>query len=191
MSTKIAPEIVLGVTGSIAAYKAAELVRLMVKGGWGVSVIMTRGATRFVGALTFQTLSRRSVTVDMFEEPEEWVPGHISMAERAAVMVVAPCTANVIAKLAHGLADDMLTATALACPAPLIVAPAMNCHMWDHPATQANLAILRKRGVTIVNVGTGDLACGYEGQGRMAEPAQIMMAIASLLKKPARAHRND
>ena len=182
MSTKNAPEIVLGVTGSIAAYKSAELVRLMVKAGWGVSVIMTEGATRFVGALTFQTLSRRPVTVDMFSDPEEWVPGHISMADRASVMVVAPCTANVMAKLTHGLADDMLTATALACPAPLLVAPAMNCHMWEHAATQANMATLQKRGVIFVAGSSGDLACGYEGQGRMAEPALIVQAIEGLLK---------
>ena len=185
MSTRNAPEIVLGITGSIAAYKAAELVRLMVKAGWGVSVIMTRGATRFVGALTFQTLSRRPVTVDLFEEPEAWVPGHVSLADRAAVLVVAPCTANVIAKLAHGLADDMLTATALACPAPLIVAPAMNCHMWEHPATRTNIATLQQRGATFVNGEAGELACGYEGQGRMAEPAQIMEAIAGVLKMQA------
>jgi phosphopantothenoylcysteine decarboxylase/phosphopantothenate--cysteine ligase len=181
MSTRNAPEIVLGVAGSIAAYKAAELARLMVKAGWGVSVVMTKDATRFVGELTFQTLSRRPVTVDMFTAPEEWIPGHISMADRASVLVIAPCTANVIAKLAHGLADDMLTATALACPAPLIVAPAMNCHMWDHPATQANVALLRKRGVVIADVGTGNLACGYEGQGRMAEPARIVELIAGVL----------
>ena len=186
MSTRKATEITLGVTGSIAAYKAAELVRLMIKAGWGVSVIMTRGATRFVGALTFQTLSRRPVIVDMFEEPEDWIPGHISLADRASVMVVAPCTANVIAKLAHGLADDMLTATALACPAPLIVAPAMNCHMWEHPATQTNVTTLRKRGITIVDVGVGDLACGYEGRGRMAEPARIVAKIESILRKNRR-----
>jgi phosphopantothenoylcysteine decarboxylase/phosphopantothenate--cysteine ligase len=181
MTTGKMPEVVLGVTGSIAAYKAAELVRLLVQAQLGVSVVMTRGATQFVSKLTFQTLSRRPVAVEMFEEPEEWVPGHISLAERAAVMVVAPCTANVIAKLAHGLADDMLTATALACPAPLLVAPAMNVRMWDHPATQANVATLRARGATILEVGTGDLACGYEGRGRMAEPAAIRDAILVIL----------
>jgi len=183
MSTRNAPEIVLGVTGSIAAYKAAELVRLMIKAGWGVSVVMTRDATRFVGALTFQTLSRRPVVVDMFEEPEDWIPGHISLADRASAMVVAPCTANVIAKLAHGMADDMLTATALACPAPLLVAPAMNCHMWDHVATRTNVATLQKRGVTIMDVGAGDLACGYEGQGRMPEPVRILETIKVLLRR--------
>lgn len=190
MSAQSKIEVVLGVTGSIAAYKAAELVRLMITCGWGVSVIMTRGATRFVGPLTFQTLSQRPVTVDMFEEPEEWIPGHISIADRAAAMVVAPCTANVIAKLAHGLADDMLTATALACQAPLLVAPAMNVHMWDHVATQANVAVLKQRGVTLLDVGAGELACGYEGRGRMAEPAQIMNALKKMLPQAAEGVRS-
>lgn len=183
MRTKTDPEIVLGVTGSIAAYKAAELVRLMVKAGWAVTVVMTKGATRFVGPLTFRTLSRRPAVVDMFEEPEEWIPGHIAVSDRAAVMVVAPCTANVIAKLAHGVGDDVLTATALACRAPLVVAPAMNVHMWEHPATRANVATLQQRGATLVDVGTGDLACGYDGQGRMAEPARIMEVVADILRR--------
>jgi phosphopantothenoylcysteine decarboxylase/phosphopantothenate--cysteine ligase len=183
MSARTAPEIVLGVTGSIAAYKAAELVRLLFKAGWGVTVVMTADATKFVGPLTFQTLSRRPVTVDMFAQPEEWIPGHISLADRASALVVAPCTANVIAKLALGLADDALSATALACPAPLVVAPAMNVHMWDHPATQANVATLRKRGATVLDVGVGDLACGYEARGRMAEPAAIMKTLTGLLAR--------
>jgi len=182
MSQKTTPEIVLGVTGSIAAYKAAELVRLMIKAGWGVSVIMTQDATRFVAPLTFRTLSQRPVSVDMFADPEAWVPGHISLADHATVLVVAPCTANVIAKLAQGLADDMLSATALASSAPLIVAPAMNSHMWAHPATRANVQTLKQRGASFVDVGTGDLACGYEGQGRMAEPIQIMDVIGQVLK---------
>jgi phosphopantothenoylcysteine synthetase/decarboxylase len=177
------PEIVLGVTGSIAAYKAAELVRLMIKNGWNVTVIMTKGATQFVGPITFQTLSRRPVIVDMFAEPEAWTPEHISVADRADVMVIAPCTANVIAKLAHGMADDMLSAVALANTAPLIVAPAMNVNMWDHPATQANVATLKSRGVTLVDVGVGDLACGYEGRGRMAEHGQILTCVSEALKQ--------
>ena len=190
MKAKKTPEIVLGVTGSIAAYKAAELVRLMVKEGWGVSVILTHDATRFVGELTFRTLSRRPVTVDMFDAPDEWIPGHISVAEQASVMVVAPCTANVLAKLAQGLADDMLSATALACPAPLIIAPAMNTRMWEHPATQANVAALRKRGATLVDVGVGDLACGIEGRGRMAEPAEILRVVRQTLRKAGRSDAN-
>jgi phosphopantothenoylcysteine decarboxylase / phosphopantothenate---cysteine ligase len=181
MQKKTPPEIVLGVSGSIAAYKAAELVRLMVRAGWGVQVVMTAAAARFVTPLTFRTLSRRPVVLDAFEDPEEWVPGHISLAERAAVFVVAPCTANVLAKLAHGLADDALTASALACRAPLVLAPAMNTGMWDHPATGANLALLRKRGARIVAAETGDLACGTQGKGRMAEPGKILSAIQAIL----------
>ncbi len=169
--------ILLGVTGSIAAYKACELTRLFVKDGHAVHVIMTQAATRFVAPLTFRTLSRNPVPVDLFDEPDAWVPGHISFAERGDVLVIAPCTANVLAKLAHGLADDMLTATALATKAPLVLSPAMNTGMWEHPATQANLATLASRGATCVDAGTGDLACGTCGKGRMAEPQAIFDAV--------------
>lgn len=175
--------ILLGVTGSIAAYKACELTRLFVKGGHEVRVLMTQGATRFVSPLTFRTLSRNPVGVDLFDEPEEWVPGHISLAERAELLVVAPCTANVAAKLAHGLADDLLTATALATRAPLLIAPAMNTGMWENPATQANLAALAARGATFVDAGTGDLACGTTGKGRMAEPEAIYAAAEKILAR--------
>ena len=173
--------ILLGITGSIAAYKACELTRLFVKGGHTVHVIMTQAATRFVSPLTFSTLSRNPVSVDMFDEPEEWIPGHISFAERGDVLLIAPCTANVIAKLAQGLADDMLTATALATKAPLVIAPAMNTGMWEHPATKANLATLAARGATFVDAGTGDLACGTTGKGRMADPQEIFVTVARLL----------
>jgi phosphopantothenoylcysteine decarboxylase/phosphopantothenate--cysteine ligase len=165
--------ILLGVTGSIAAYKACELTRLFVKDGHDVHVVMTAAAARFVSPLTFRTLSRNPVVLDMFDEPEEWVPGHVSLAERADALVVAPCTANVLAKLAHGLADDMLTATALATRAPLVIAPAMNTGMWEHPATRANLATLAARGATFVDADTGDLACGTTGKGRMADPQAV------------------
>jgi len=173
--------VLLGVTGSIAAYKACELARLFVKDGHDLHVVMTQAATRFVSPLTFRTLSRNPVSLDMFDEPDEWVPGHISLAERAALLVIAPCTANVIAKLAHGLADDMLTATALATRAPLLVAPAMNTGMWEHPATQANLATLAARGARFVDAGTGDLACGTSGKGRMAEAAEVFASACRLL----------
>lgn len=179
--TPAQPRIVLGVTGSIAAYKAAELVRLMTKRGWDVSVVMTRAATQFVGELTFRTLSRKPVAVDMFAPAPTWQPEHIALADRADVLAIAPCTANVLAKLAHGIADDELTCTALACPAPLVLAPAMNVNMWNHPATQANLATLRARGAAVVEPGEGDLACGYEGKGRMAEPEQVLAAVARCL----------
>lgn len=174
--------VVLGVTGSIAAYKAAELVRLIVGKKWTVSVVMTESAALFVSELTFQTLSREPVMIDMFEQAEDWEPGHVSMADRADVLLIAPCTANVMAKLAHGIADDALTAVALACDAPLLVAPAMNEKMWKHPATRANLAILKKRGAEIINVERGDLACGHVGQGRMACVETIISALEKKLK---------
>ena len=131
----ISKEIVLGVTGSIAAYKAAEIVRLIRKRGWEVSVIMTRAATAFITELTLRTLARRPVAMDMFRDTDVWEVEHIALADRADALLIAPCTANVLAKLAHGLADDPLSCTALACRAPLLIAPAMNARMWDHPAT--------------------------------------------------------
>ena len=179
--TQEIPSIVLGVTGSIAAYKAAELTRLMVREGWDVHVVMTRAATEFVTPLTFQTLSRNPVGLDMFAPPRDWKPSHVALADRADALVVAPASADAIARLALGLADDLLSATALACPAPLVVAPAMNDIMFDHPATQANLRTLAERGARIVQPGHGDLACGREGRGRMAEPAEIVAALAALL----------
>jgi len=171
----------LGVTGSIAAYKSAELLRLMIKRGWVVSVIMTRSATRFVGELTFQTLSRNPVLVDEFARKEAWDPAHVSLADWADVLVIAPCTANVIAKLSHGLADDALTAAALACRAPLILAPAMNENMWRHPATRDNLRIIKSRKAVIVEPGRGELACGWAGEGRLAPLEEIMKAVEKAL----------
>lgn len=171
-------KIVLGVTGSIAAYKACELVRLFVKNGDEVHVIMTPNATRFVTPLTFQTLSRNPVAVGMFETPAQWMPGHISLAERADVFLVAPATANILAKMAHGLADDLLSSVALAVRAPVVVAPAMNTFMYESAATQANFATLKARGVTFVEMEEGDLACGVQGRGRMAEPSRIFAALA-------------
>jgi phosphopantothenoylcysteine decarboxylase/phosphopantothenate--cysteine ligase len=173
--------VVLGVTGSIAAFKACELTRLFVKNGHDVHVVMTQAGARFVAPLTFQTLSRNPVSVDLYDEPDEWVPGHISLAESASLMVIAPCTANVIAKLAHGLADDLLTATALAMKAPLLVAPAMNSGMWENPATQTNLSTLVSRGVTVVDAGTGELACGTSGKGRMAEAQDVFDACIKII----------
>jgi len=173
--------ILLGVTGSIAAYKACDLTRLLVKDGHDVQVLMTAAATKFIAPLTFRTLSRNPVAEDMFDEPEQWVPGHVALADRAELFVIAPCTANVMAKLAHGLADDLLTATALAVRAPILLAPAMNTHMWEHPATQANIKTLLDRGVHLVDTGTGDLACGVTGKGRMTEASEIAAAIRQLL----------
>ena len=181
---KSAPRILLGVTGSIAAYKAAELLRRMQRQGWTVRVVMTRAATEFVGELTFRTLSRHPVAIDMFAVPGQWEPIHLALAQQADVMVIAPCTANVIGKIAHGIADDLLSCTALSITGPLVVAPAMNHAMLDHPATVANLAILRQRGVQIVDSATGDLACGTTGRGRMADPADIEAAVRAMLLPP-------
>ncbi len=184
MNSRKPPEIVLGVTGSIAAYKAAELARLMIREGWNVSVVMTAAATRFVTPLTFRTLTRRPVVTGLFDETKSWLPEHVALADLADVLVVAPCTANVMAKLAHGLADDALTAAALACRAPLVVAPAMNDGMWSSPATQANLAILRGRGVGVVDAVAGELACGRVGEGRLAEPGAVLAAVKAALGRP-------
>ncbi|MBO7686131.1 MAG: phosphopantothenoylcysteine decarboxylase [Kiritimatiellae bacterium] len=168
--------VVLGVTGSIAAYKACELVRLLVKRGDDVHVVMTDHARAFVTPLTFRTLSRNEVACDLFEEPRDWKPGHVSLAAAADLVVVAPATANILAKMAHGIADDLLSSTLLATKAPVVVAPAMNTGMWDNPATQANVATLVARGVRVVAPGDGALACGTEGRGRMAEPSEILSA---------------
>ena len=174
--------VILGVTGSIAAYKACELTRLLVKDGHDVQVVMTAAAKQFIAPLTFRTLSRNPVPEDMFSDPEQWVPGHVALGDRAEIFVVAPCTANVMAKLARGLADDLLTATALATRAPVLLAPAMNTGMWEHPATQANVKTLLDRGTHFVDAGTGDLACGVTGKGRMAEAAEIAQAVREILQ---------
>ena len=176
------PNIVLGVTGSIAAYKAAELVRLMVRRGWSVSVVMTEAATKFVTPLTFQTLSRNKVVTDMFEPVADWKPEHIDLATWADAFVIAPCTANVAAKLANGIADDILTAAALAFGPKVVVAPAMNDAMFANPATQANLATLASRGATVVTPGEGELACGTSGRGRLADLPDILAAVSAALK---------
>jgi len=172
-------KILLGVTGSIAAYKSALLLRDLQKRGHEVRVVMTSSAQQFVGELTFRTLSRHPVYCEMFAPASSWRPEHIELGEWPELFVIAPCTANVIAKLAHGLADDLLSATALGMKAPIVVAPAMNDRMWHNAATQENLAVLRKRQFTLVNVGSGDLACGYSGEGRMAETSAIIEAVES------------
>ena len=173
-------KILLGVTGSIAAYKAAELVRLFVKAGDSVRVAMTEAATKFVAPLTFQTLSRNPVFVDAFAPAAEWRPEHVSLAEWADVAVVAPATANTLAKMRFGLADNLLSGTLLATRAPVVVAPAMNDGMWEAAATRENLAALAARGVSVVAPGTGELACGTSGAGRMAEPSEILAAVGAL-----------
>jgi phosphopantothenoylcysteine decarboxylase/phosphopantothenate--cysteine ligase len=171
--------ILLGVTGGIAAYKSAYLARLLVTAGADVRVVMTPSATRFVGPDTFAALTRNAVHTDLFERPETVL--HVRLAHEAEAAVVAPATANVLAKLAHGLADDLLTSTLLEASCPLVVAPAMHTGMWQHPATAANVRVLEERQVTVVWPATGPLAAGDEGVGRMAEPEEIFRALAERL----------
>src|SRR4029079_15334165 len=159
--------VVLGVTGSIAAYKSAELASLLVKQGHEVFVVTTHDATEFITPLTLQTLSKNPVMTSFFEEMENWRPGHIELADRANLVLIAPATANVIAELAHGLAGHPLAAIALATRAPILVAPAMNGKMWEHAATQKNVEILKSRGIEFIGPEEGILACGYEGVGRL------------------------
>ena len=173
--------IVVGVAGGIAAYKAAELVRALVKGGAEVRVVMTDAAQRFITPLTLQALSQHPVATDTFDLTQEATIGHITLADQAELLVVAPATADVIARLAHGLANDLLTTVALACRAPVLLAPAMNVNMWRHAATQANLRTLVERGVHTVGPDAGELACGWVGEGRMMEAAEIAAACAQLL----------
>lgn len=174
-------EIVLGVTGGIAAYKSAELVSRLRHLGARIHVIMTKNATEFVSPLTFQTLSANQVVTDTFQAPEYWNVEHVALAKLADVFVIAPATANIMAKMAAGIADDMLSTTVLATKAPVLLAPAMNTAMWTAPATRENQKILSKRGVRFVGPGTGMLACGDEGAGRMSEPEEIVSAICDIL----------
>ena len=176
----MARRILLGVTGSIAAYKAVELVRLFIRNGDEVNVIMTPAATEFVRPLTFQTLSRNPVAVDEFAPIVSWKPEHISLAESADIVVVAPATANTIAKMRYGLADNLLTSVLLATKAPIVIAPAMNTGMWESLVTQENIAALKARGVVVVEPEDGELACGVKGKGRMMEPTAIAAVIAGL-----------
>ena len=168
-----APVIILGVTGSIAAYKAAELASLLVKSGAEVHVVMSGHACDFITPLTMQTLSRNPVVTAAWNAQTNWKPSHIDLADRADLLLIAPATANVIAELAHGFAGHPLTEIALATLAPLLIAPAMNGKMWEHAATQANVATLKSRGAEFIGPAAGLLACGYEGLGRLAEVAVI------------------
>lgn len=169
--------IVLGVTGGIAAYKSAMLTSLLVKSGADVQVIMTEHAKEFISPLTFEALTNRRCLTDTFDRNHEYSTEHISIAKQADAVIVAPATANVIAKLAHGIADDMLTTTILACGCPKIIAPAMNTGMYENPVTQDNLALLEKYGMTVVAPATGRLACGDTGKGKMPEPEDLLQYV--------------
>ena len=184
--------VTVGVSGGIAAYKAAELVRALQRRAVEVHVVMTESATRFIQPLTFAALTGHKVVTSLWEDTGstegtyESSIEHIGEAQWTEALVVAPATANILAKFAHGIADDFLTTMYLATPAPVLVAPAMNVNMWNHPATKANLDILRERGVRVIDPETGDLACGMVGAGRMAEPEAIADAVLGVLDR-----RND
>jgi phosphopantothenoylcysteine decarboxylase / phosphopantothenate---cysteine ligase len=175
--------VVLGVTGGIACYKAVELVRILITSGFDVRVIMTRGATEFVTPLTFQTLSGNPVATEIFNLTQESEIGHINLADAADLFVIAPATANAIGKVANGIADDLLTTVLMATQAPVLIAPAMNVHMYENPILQENLRKLRRVGYHIMDPAEGFLACGYEGKGRLPDAEKIAEEIERLLKK--------
>ncbi len=177
--------VVLGVTGSIAAYKAAELASLLVKQHHNVFVVMTADATEFIAPLTLQTLSKNPVTTSFFDEKENWRPGHIELADNADLLLIAPATANIIAELAHGLAGHPLAAIALATRAQILLAPAMNGKMWGNAATRENVEKLKSRAVEFIGPEEGMLACGYEGIGRLWKVEDIAFRAEFLL------HRHD
>ena len=176
--------VLLGVTGGIAAYKAAALASALVKQHAAVEVVMTRNATQFVTPLTFEQLTGRRTMVDTFDRNFSHQVEHISLAERTDLVIIAPATANVCAKLAHGLADDMLTTTVLACRCPKLIAPAMNTNMYENPVTQDNLQILRRYGWDVVEPASGRLACGAVGKGKLPEPEELLQHILRYLAMP-------
>lgn len=174
--------VALGVSGGIGAYKAVEIARGLQKRGHDVTAIMTRSAQRFVGAVTFEAITRRRVITDQFAEGSNAEIEHIALATDASLLVVAPATANIIGKFAHGIADDFLTSLYLATRAPVLMAPAMNTNMFEHEAVRANMAALRARGVRFVEPGEGYLACGWIGKGRLAEPDDVVSAADAILR---------
>lgn len=174
-------KILLGISGGIAAYKTPELARLLMKQGADVKVVATKNALQFVTAFTLETLTHHKLYVDMFDGPSEYHTEHISLAQWADCLLVAPATANVMAKMANGMADDALSTTCLACKCPVMVVPAMNENMWDHPATQHNVDLLKSRGVEVLMPAEGELACGVTGKGRMPEPAEIVNLLVNML----------
>lgn len=181
----VGKRIILGVTGGIAAYKAAIICSQLKQHGADVRVIMTEGAQKFVQPLTFQTLSRQHVYIDTFTEHEPTLVSHIDLADHADLVLVAPATANFIGKYANGIADDMLTTTVLATEAPIWIAPAMNGHMLQHPAVQENIAKLAQRGVFFLDSAEGQLACGYVGKGRLADPEWIIEQVLHYFNQPS------
>lgn len=174
--------IILGVTGSIAAYKAADITSRLTEAGASVYPVMTANASRFIAPLTLQTLARNPVGADLWEEEKDWQPGHIDLADRADLLLVAPATAHCIASFAHGLAPDLLGSIHLATEAPVIIAPAMNGKMLAHAATQANVQSLKNRGYHFIEPDKGMLACGYEGKGKLASVETIIDYVLAFFK---------
>ena len=174
-----APEIVLGVTGSIGAYKAGDLARQLKDAGYGVTCVLTQRATQCISPVTLQALSERKAHTDLFDRENTQIV-HTSLADRARVVVVAPATANIIGKFANGLADDLLSCILLATRAKLLFAPAMNVHMWQHPAVQRNVTTLKRLGVRFIGPDVGKLACGYEAIGHLAEIEDIVASVKQL-----------
>lgn len=181
-STFSGKEVLLGVCGGVAAYKAAELCSRLVQSGARVSVIMTESARQFIGAVTFEALTNRPVYSHPFQAAEHYQGEHIGLARRASLMIIAPATAQTLARLAHGMADDLMSTTALVMTAPILLAPAMNCDMWNKPAVQRNLQQLQDDGFHLVGPNEGWLSCGQLGPGRMAEPREILAVAEALLK---------
>jgi phosphopantothenoylcysteine decarboxylase/phosphopantothenate--cysteine ligase len=177
-------ELLVGVSGGIAAYKAADLVSKLVQNGSQVTVILSRAARKFIGATTFEALTGRAVYVDLFSPRDSFRGAHITLVQRANLFCIAPATADIMAKLALGLADDLISTAALACTAPILLAPAMNCEMWAKPAVQRNLDQLRQDGFHIVDPDEGWLSCGQIGAGRMASPEKILLAIQNIVRGP-------
>ena len=177
------PNVLLGITGSIAAYKAAEIASQLTKRGCHVTAVMTSDAQEFITPLTIQVLTQNPVVTGLYDEKQSWRPGHIQLADRADLVLIAPATANILAKLAHGLADDALSAIGLATRAPILHAPAMNGKMWAHPATVRNVATLTAWGHHFIGPEEGLLACGYEGLGRLWPVEGIVERAMSLLER--------
>ncbi len=175
--------VIFGITGGIAAYKCCDLVRSLVKAGADVHVILTKAGAQFVTPLTLQALSQNPVHTDMFSLIQEGEIGHISLADKANLVLVAPASADFIAKVACGICDELLQTVVCATKAPVVFAPSMNVHMWENPITKENVKKLKKLGYHFIEPAMGDLACGYQGKGRLPEPADIMKVLERILKK--------
>ena len=190
MNSSHVKTVLIGISGGVAAYKSCEVLRGLQKAGVRVKVVMTEHATHFVNPLTFRALTNEPVAIGLFDDPQDPIH-HISLAQEADVFLLAPCTANVIAKAAHGIADDLLSTTILATTAPIMVAPAMNVHMYENPATQENIATLKRRGFSFIEAGEGYLACGDVGKGRMADPEIIVNAVLKKLEQISNPTQNN